>query len=159
MYVSLHEWTMFVKGEPVPQGSTRAYVPKSGKMAGRPIITTTAKGLPAWRTIVQLSAQQFAEPRFPLEGPVALELRFFLPRPKSEPKRRATFPDRRPDCDKLVRAVLDALTHIVYRDDAQVVHVHAWKFWADDPHASPRWRQPPGVSILLRSIARREEGR
>jgi crossover junction endodeoxyribonuclease RusA len=154
MYETVREWAMFVKGVPVAQGSTRAFVPKTGRMAGRPIITTTAKGLAAWRTLVALRAQEFRDDAFPLVGPVSLELRFFIPRPKSEPKSRATFPDRLPDCDKLVRAVFDALEGVCYRRDSQVVHVDAWKFWADDPHASPGWRSPPGVSILFRSIER-----
>jgi Holliday junction resolvase RusA-like endonuclease len=154
MYETVREWAMFVKGVPVAQGSTRAFVPKTGRMQGRPIITTTSKGLAAWRTLVALRAQEFRDDAFPIEGPVSLELRFFLPRPKSEPKRRATFPDRLPDCDKLVRAVFDALEGVCYRRDSQVVHVDAWKFWADDPHASPRWRSPPGVFILFRSIER-----
>jgi len=154
VYTVLEEWVMFVKGVPVPQGSTRAFVPKSGRMMGRPVITTTAKGLAAWRTLVALRAQEFNDPAFPIEGPVSLKLRFFLPRPKSEPKRRATFPDRKPDLDKCARGVLDALTGICYRDDAQVVFLEAYKFWAQDPHASPGWRSPPGVRILLQSIER-----
>jgi crossover junction endodeoxyribonuclease RusA len=36
-----------------------------------------------------------------------------------------------PDIDKVCRAVLDALTGILYRDDAQVVALSAVKTYAD----------------------------
>ena len=66
-----------------------------------------------------------------LEGPVSVRLAFFLPRPKSEPKRRVTWPDRRPDLDKMTRAILDALTGILYADDGQVTYIVATKAWAE----------------------------
>jgi len=34
---------------------------------------------------------------------------------------------KRPDLDKLVRAVFDALTNVVFKDDSQVVSVFASK--------------------------------
>jgi Holliday junction resolvase RusA-like endonuclease len=59
-------------------------------------------------------------------GPVKVQITFHLPRPKSRPKRH-THPDVRPDLDKLQRAVLDALTGIAWRDDAQVCAIAAEK--------------------------------
>ena len=34
-----------------------------------------------------------------------------------------------PDLDKLVRAVLDALTGVCYKDDSQVVYIETEKVW------------------------------
>jgi Holliday junction resolvase RusA-like endonuclease len=38
-----------------------------------------------------------------------------------------------PDLDKLVRAILDSLTGVVWRDDAQVVDIVARKVYAETP--------------------------
>jgi len=43
--------------------------------------------------------------------------------------RRHGYP-KRPDLDKLVRAVLDALTDVCYEDDSQVIRLRASKVWA-----------------------------
>ncbi len=110
-----------VKGLPVPQGSTRAWV-----LHGKPVITSSAKGLGTWRRLVADVAQNYAPPE-PWEGPVGIELHFGLPKPKSAPKRKRVWPDKRPDLDKLTRAVLDALTYVVFADDSQVVEIHASK--------------------------------
>lgn len=124
-----------VRGLPIPQGSTRAWV-----VNGKPIITSTAKGLGSWRRLVADVAQQFAPPDL-WNGPIRLELTFGLPKPKSAPKTRRVWPDKRPDLDKLVRAVLDALTHIVFSDDAQIVELHATKEYG-----------PPGVWIEIHRV-------
>jgi len=110
-----------VHGLPVPQGSTRSWV-----VNGRPIITSSAKGLSTWRRLVADVAQRFA-PEEPWEGPVGIDLHFGLPKPKSAPKRKRVWPDKRPDLDKLTRAVLDALTYVVFADDSQVVDIRATK--------------------------------
>lgn len=122
-----------VRGLPIPQGSTRAWV-----LHGKPVITSSAKGLATWRRLVADVAQNHA-PREPWEGPVEIELDFGLPKPKSAPKRKRVWPDKRPDLDKLTRAVLDALTYVVYADDSQVVRIHASKDYG-----------PPGVVVEIR---------
>ena len=125
-----------VHGLPVPQGSTRAFV-----VNGRPVITSAAKGLSSWRRLVADVAQRFA-PDEPWEGPVGIELHFGIPKPKSAPKRRRVWPDKRPDLDKLTRAVLDALTYVVFADDSQVVDIAASKDYG-----------APGVVVEIRRIA------
>ena len=110
-----------VRGLPIPQGSSRAWLVK-----GKPFITTTAKGLPTWRRLVADVAQRFA-PAEPWAGPVGVELEFGIPKPKSAPKRRRVWPDKRPDIDKLTRAVLDALSYVIFADDSQVVRLRASK--------------------------------
>lgn len=57
-----------------------------------------------------------------IDGDVALELRLFRPQ-------------RRGDLDNRIKAVLDALNGVLYKDDKQVVELHA--FLADDKH-NPR---------------------
>jgi crossover junction endodeoxyribonuclease RusA len=51
---------------------------------------------------------------------------FTLPKPRSVPKRRRTWPDRRPDLDKLQRSTLDALVSAgTIEDDGRLVAIRA----------------------------------
>jgi crossover junction endodeoxyribonuclease RusA len=128
--------SFLVHGLPAPQGSTRSWV-----VNGRPVITSAAKGLSTWRRLVADVAQRYA-PDEPWEGPVGIDLQFGLPKPKSAPKKRRVWPDKRPDLDKLTRAVLDALTYVVFADDSQVVQIRATKDYG-----------APGVTIEVHRIA------
>lgn len=133
--------TFLVHGLPVPQGSTRSWL-----VNGKPIITSSAKGLSTWRRLVADVAQRFA-PDEPWQGPVGIELHFGLPKPKSAPKRRRVWPDKRPDLDKLTRAVLDALTYVVFADDSQVVDIRATKEYG-----------APGVVVEIHRVHESEIG-
>lgn len=130
-----------VHGLPIPQGSTRVWMVK-----GKPITTSSARGLGPWRRLVADVAQGYA-PKEPWEGPVGIQLHFGLPKPKSAPKTRRVWPDKRPDLDKLTRAVLDALTYVVFGDDSQVVDIQASKDYG-----------APGVVIEVRRILTEETG-
>jgi Holliday junction resolvase RusA-like endonuclease len=63
---------------------------------------------------------------------------FRLPRPKGHYGRRGlrpsapAYPNVMPDLDKLARAILDALTGIVWRDDAQVVRLDVEKIYHEE---------------------------
>jgi Holliday junction resolvase RusA-like endonuclease len=77
-------------------------------------------------------AAQAAYSGGPLEGPIVLECEFVLPRP-TLPKKAGTyrFPHtKRGDVDNLLKAVMDALNGITWRDDAQVYIVRASKIVA-----------------------------
>lgn len=93
-----------------------------------------------WRRLVADVAQQYAPPEL-WDGPVRIDLTFGLPKPKSAPKSRRVWPDKRPDLDKLIRSVLDSLTHIVFQDDSQIVEINASKDYG-----------PPGVAIEIRRV-------
>lgn len=77
----------------------------------------------------------------PLQGPVRLDVRFLLPRPKNKIWKKRPMPREphtsKPDEDNLVKAVKDALKGIAFRDDAQVWICLAIKQIADgdeQPH-------------------------
>ena len=122
-----------VYGTPIPKGSTKAFVPKGWKRA---IVTSDNPRTKPWQEAVMHAAIEAIASSPPLEGAVFLSLRFYLPRPKSAP-RRVTMATKKPDLDKLVRAVKDGLTRAgVYRDDSQVVGLGARKDfagWSWDP--------------------------
>lgn len=126
------DWLEFhVLGKPITQGSKTGYL-----RGGRVVVvdvsnkkTTTEKAgrLDRWRDAVSLAAMKAMGSARPWLGPIELDLEFVLPRPKSQwtkrgqltksaPRHHVTIPDR---C-KLARAVEDAMTGIVYKDDSQV---------------------------------------
>jgi crossover junction endodeoxyribonuclease RusA len=112
---------LFVPGTPAPQGSKRH--------VGRGILIEQSKAVGPWRERVALAAHQHGLTL--MDGPVAVDLTFVLPRPKSAPKTRTPAATKRPDIDKLIRAILDALTGVAFSDDAQVVELTANKRLAD----------------------------
>jgi Holliday junction resolvase RusA-like endonuclease len=71
-------------------------------------------------------------------------MRFRVPRPKSAPK-RVLWPATRPDLDKLCRHAADALSGLIYTDDARVVELIASKTFAIG--------EPPGVRITVEDIS------
>ena len=56
-----------------------------------------------------------------------VSLGFAFLRPKSVSKKKRPYVTVKPDVDKLARAVLDAMTGVVFRDDAQVVKLEVEK--------------------------------
>jgi len=127
-----------VRGEPKAKGSMRAFIVK-----GRAVVTASAKGAGIWQKLIQFVLQD-AWQGPALTGAVEVRLIFYLPRPKSAPK-RVLFPEHKPDGDKLQRAVWDALTNIVIRDDAQIVDGMVSKRFADAEH-------PVGVEGWVRPL-------
>lgn len=112
-----------VHGDPQPQGSTRAFMPKGWT---RPIITTDNKKLKPWRQEVAGVALEMMSRSGQVltKGPVSVSITFSYDRPKTV---RAAHKTTKPDIDKLLRAALDSMTGIVFKDDSQVVHTEIWK--------------------------------
>ena len=121
--------TFLVLGRPVPQGSMRPIVSQS---TGRAFVKQSPP-LAVWRADVAEAARRAG---VSLEaGPVALGAVFSFPRPKGHMgtgrnagRLRASAPARpinraQGDVDKLLRAVLDALSGVAYLDDSQVVEI------------------------------------
>ena len=130
-------------GNPVPQGSIRSL----GK--GRPSVHANQNLLLPWRTHVQIEAQRALGDQTPFAGPVLAILLFTVPKPKSAPVRKMTWPVKRPDLDHLIRACLDALTAAgVWKDDSQVVRITAAKHY---PNEGLGALYTPGVSIFVGS--------
>lgn len=142
-----------VAGRPVPQGSKRAFV---NYWTGQPVMKEMAgERLSDWRSAVRDAAVRVmlgmapGAAREPLTGPLSVSLAFTLRKPSTAPKTRRTYPDKRPDLDKLVRAALDALTGPLFADDAQVIALVAAKLYPGEglgalPH--------PGVMVTVQQI-------
>lgn len=108
---------VFIEGRPAPQGSKRHL--------GNGIMVESSKAVKPWR--VDVAWRVRGAFLTPFDGPVKLELEFVMPRPKSTPKKSTPAAIKRPDVDKLARAVLDAITGVVVADDSQIVHLVATK--------------------------------
>lgn len=137
----------FTPGIPAPQGSKRH--------VGRGILVESSKAVGPWRERVALAAHQAMHGQPPAAGPVTVTLHFVMPRPKSAPKTRHVYADKRPDLDKLVRACLDAVTGVCLIDDAQVVEIVTTKRLCE-----PNSVDQPGVhTTIARSAAQIDAGR
>lgn len=130
-----------VFGVPAPQGSMRAILHKH---TGRAIlIHNKTQGLAAWRSMIAQAAREARTGNGLLDGPVAVTLRFHMPKPRTMPKQLRTvrqrekwaFPRSRPDLSKLVRAAEDALIGVLIRDDGQIARMIADKIYSDEPGA------------------------
>jgi len=135
----------FVPGDPAPQGSKR-YLGD-----GRMVESSTR--VASWRADIRAVAESVMKPRHEAlwAVPVAVELDFYLSRPKSHfgtgrnaQKIKESAPNwpGRPDVDKLARAVLDALTGLVIADDSTVVELRASKSYG----------RRPGVNVLIEEM-------
>lgn len=136
-----------VYGIPAPKGSKRAFPIHRGKGRGRrftgkvAMVESAGERLKDWARAINDVVQGLAESGTPkFEGPLELTVRFFLPKPKSAPKRRQTWPVKKPDLDKLLRALCDPLTGVLIHDDAQFIELHASKHYADDDVSDRRAR-------------------
>ena len=109
-----------VDGQPVPQGSM--------KVINGHVIHSRGSALAAWRSAIALAARKAGG--FPTREPITMTMTFIFARPKTVKRLEPSVP---PDLDKLVRAVLDALTAIAYIDDGQVVELYAKKMYGGTP--------------------------
>jgi crossover junction endodeoxyribonuclease RusA len=128
--------TFDVRGTPTTQGSKRAIpIYRGGKGAKvftghSALVESGGPKLKAWRTDVKDAAEQYAG-RFPRGTGLVVVIYFSMARPKSAPKKRRTYPVTKPDVDKLIRAVLDALKDAaLYFDDGQVLDARGVKDYA-----------------------------
>lgn len=134
--ISRSEFKVFVEGKAIPQGSKKAF-----KRGNQIVLVEANPALREWRGVVSFAAQkelarlQLVEP---FTGPVGVELRFGMPKPKTVTRELPSVP---PDLDKLVRAIFDALTDArVWSDDSLVCELKCSKVYESFI---------PGVSIRV----------
>ena len=127
-----------VYGLPVAQGRPRAFKLPLGQ-----IRVYDPQKSRDWKRTVQAQTLT-CKPERLLVGALAGEMDFYLPRPKSAPK-RVVYPEKRPDVDNLLKACLDGLRSIVFTDDAQIVSLRVAKHYATES-------APPGVYVRLEEL-------
>ena len=113
----------------------------------------------AWAdTVREAASNAYMGPRFiePIPCAIAMAAIFFLPIPKSWPKKRMMaaiqnelYHTSKPDLDNLIKGLKDPLSGLVWVDDAQVIEyrtptekcygpaesvgVHCWLWFLEDP--------------------------
>jgi Holliday junction resolvase RusA-like endonuclease len=143
-------------GTPVPKGSAKAFY---NRHIGRAVVMQdNASKQKPWASAISYAAQE-EKSKLGITGvtdlPVFIGMRFFFRRPKYHfgsgknsghivrPAFANTYMTKKPDLDKLVRCVLDALTGVVWKDDSQVASLSASKRYLDEDDAEE------GVDITL----------
>lgn len=123
-----------VPGRPATKGSFRPVRTREGKTRLVPQLKRSAP----WQEAIGWAAKAAMRGAAPMTRPVEVGAMFVFARP-----RKTILAAPAPDLDKLLRALFDALTSIVYGDDKQVERVDAGKRWALDGEVE-------GVEIVVR---------
>jgi crossover junction endodeoxyribonuclease RusA len=139
--------TFIVHCRAEPQGSKRAFVvPGKDGARSRAVVVDANKGpMRSYRSQVtqqatySLAQASLPQPMAEKHQPVEITIEFMFLRPATCPKKRY-WPVVKPDVDKLLRATLDALTGVLFSDDAQVVRVLMDKVYGpiEQVHVSAR---------------------
>ena len=122
-----------VYGEPVAQGRPRAttinghvrmYDPKKSR---------------DYKNYIRLAASEH-KPEKILEGPLSMKVTIYRPSLKSFSKKKALLaesgqirPITKPDVDNYIKGIKDALKSVIWKDDSQVVELHASKYYSQNP--------------------------
>ena len=143
----------FVPGVPVSKGSLKGF---NHFQTRKLILTESNKGSKEWQLIVAFTVlAECNKQRWDLQcGPLVVWLNFYLPKPKSFPKKVLYFWHlKKPDIDKLTRSVLDACTVAkVWDDDCRVSVLHVTKEYADV-------RTHPEVGVRIRVHPINDDGK
>ena len=134
------KYSIVVYGMPAPQGSKRH--------VGKGIMIESSAKVKPWRQDVAAAAIAVRNGGEMLDGPIRARMVFTLPKPASAPKKRRTWPDKKPDLSKLLRSTEDALvTSGIIRDDARIVSFS--RLDKVFPNEDPEALSSPGVRIEL----------
>lgn len=139
-----------VYGNPATAGSKRGFV-----RGGKAVVVDDCKRNKPWQQEVSWTVRsQYNGPL--LIGPLMVQLAFYLQRPAShfrtgrfKNELRVGAPEQhtqKPDALKLARSVEDALTGVLWGDDAQIVEEQIYKFWCEQR------TDRPGVVISVRRL-------
>jgi len=134
-----------VPGIPATAGSKKPFLYRGKDGKQHASMAPDNKRQKPWMNQVALFASQvYRDP--PMTGAVTLVIEFTFSRPKSHfgtgknadvlKPSYAKYMTKKPDVSKMVRAVEDALTGIVWKDDSQVISLDASKRYGDRPGAA-----------------------
>jgi Holliday junction resolvase RusA-like endonuclease len=140
--------SFFVPGHPKTAGSKRAFMRPGMRF---PVIVDDCKKGKDWRgDVKRFAIDAYKGPL--IEGPLRVRMVFTMARPKGHfrsGKHAHLLRDgariehaSKPDVLKMARAVEDALTGIIWRDDAQIY----------DEHLTKLYGETPGVMVAVESL-------
>jgi Holliday junction resolvase RusA-like endonuclease len=104
---------------------------------GRSVHTFTPLKTRSFENALREQAFKFC-PKDLIEGPINLSLYFYMPIPKSRAKDILigcdAFPHTiKPDLDNLIKAAVDPLNGVFWKDDAQICGIMAFKYYSEKP--------------------------
>ena len=113
---------------------------------GRPRITKRGSYTPEktvnYENLVKYSYIDKYKDTEVLESALGIEIKFYFQIPKSTSKKNRELmlkgeilPTKKPDIDNCIKIITDALNTIAYKDDNQIVVVHACKYYSNEPRA------------------------
>lgn len=145
----------FVPGEPVEKGSTRAfYIRKLDR-----VVTTNANTkTKGWQSRIAMKCEEIVCQRaFREEGYIGykLDMTFYKSRAKSLSKWKH-LAITRPDLDKYIRTILDAVAGIAFADDNAVTDISARKRHCDENYLADH-RGMPGVYVIIEKVREKRE--
>ena len=131
--VAMESVIFFVPGKPRGKGR-----PRSKKTGGKPYTDSKTR---AYEYQIAANYRRIAGSfRFPDDVFLRVRVQQQMPVPQSASKARKadmlegrTYPSAKPDLDNVVKAVLDALNGVAYKDDARVVGLYSQKVYSDNP--------------------------
>jgi crossover junction endodeoxyribonuclease RusA len=139
--------TVWVPGTPAPQGSMKGYV--RGKRA---VLVSDNKRTMPWRETIRAVLRANGHGCELLDCPVFVSMSLYFKRPPSHYTKKGLKPrapfapvsTRHGDLDKLMRAVGDALTGVVVRDDSRIIDARIAKLYCD-----PGGHVEPGLALSI----------
>lgn len=122
-----------IEGTPRPQGSKRH--------VGNGVMVESSKHVKEWRAFARMKAVQAMQGLQRIEKPdgVSLVVRFYFDRPKKHFTSKGLRPDApkvhvgKPDTDKLLRALFDSMSEVVFCDDSQICCLAVSKLYGQCP--------------------------
>lgn len=140
---------LHIHGTPATKGSMQVFVRRKfpffvrsfGELIASIIVTSVSThALKSWEKAVKHAALQAVEGREPFDGAVEMGVTFTFMRPASVSEKKRPDHIVRPDLDKLLRGVLDPLSGVVFRDDAQIIRFTTLE---------KRYGEVPGVELTI----------
>jgi Holliday junction resolvase RusA-like endonuclease len=120
-------------------------IPGEAQGKGRARSTATGRHYTPAKTrnneaFIKLCAMQAMGSDPPITGACRVKILVMVGIPKSTSKKKEQqmlngfiFPTKKPDCDNILKSVLDACNGIVYVDDVQVIRVEVQKAYSSQP--------------------------
>lgn len=121
-----------VPGDPVAKGR-----PRFNRATGR---SYTPAKTEHYENLIRLAYDLQCPDRKPAEGPITIYMKAYFSIPGSWSQKRQTAAAKReihkiskPDLDNCLKAALDGLNKVAWRDDSQIDEIHMWKAYDERP--------------------------
>jgi Holliday junction resolvase RusA-like endonuclease len=134
-----------VYGEPKGKGRPRF------RRMGNFVQTYSSEVTINYENLVKMSFIENCQERYLDSQPLDVDIVIYQSIPSSTSKKKQKEmeegnlrPTKKPDCDNIIKAILDGLNKVAYKDDTQIVKLSCEKFYSNEPR----------VEILIKELER-----